>query len=330
MTWVYPDYYKAFRCTAGACRHSCCIGWEIDIDEETLRRYDRAAGALGQRLRENIERGELPHFVLGEEERCPFLNEENLCEIILALGEEALCEICREHPRFHNQYPGRTESGLGLCCEAAGSLILGRKEPVKLLMDGKAEEEDLLLSLRDSVLETLQERTRPLEDRVEMMLDMCSAALPERTVGQWAQILLELERLEESWTGRLKRLKSAALCEGLWTDRFQLEQEQLLVYFVYRYLGQARDERDLAARAAFAVLAQRILCAMGELLLRERGEVAFADLVELARQFSAEVEYSEENMEQLLDILGRPWPEGAWLDTGMIAEERSAEEITAY
>jgi len=35
-------------------------------------------------------------------------------------------------------------------------------------------------------------------------------------------------------------------------------------------------------------------------------------------------------MEQLLDILGRPWPEGAWLDTGMIAEERSAEEITAY
>ena len=36
MLTVYPDYYSAFRCIAGACKHSCCIGWEIDIDEESL------------------------------------------------------------------------------------------------------------------------------------------------------------------------------------------------------------------------------------------------------------------------------------------------------
>ena len=30
---VYPDYYPEFRCSASACKHNCCIGWEIDIDE---------------------------------------------------------------------------------------------------------------------------------------------------------------------------------------------------------------------------------------------------------------------------------------------------------
>ena len=30
-----PDYYRDFKCSAGNCKHSCCIGWEIDIDEDT-------------------------------------------------------------------------------------------------------------------------------------------------------------------------------------------------------------------------------------------------------------------------------------------------------
>ena len=33
-----PFYYKEFHCIADACKDSCCIGWEIDIDEETARR----------------------------------------------------------------------------------------------------------------------------------------------------------------------------------------------------------------------------------------------------------------------------------------------------
>ena len=33
---LQPDFYDRFRCRAAACRHSCCKGWEIDIDENTL------------------------------------------------------------------------------------------------------------------------------------------------------------------------------------------------------------------------------------------------------------------------------------------------------
>ena len=40
MIMLVPNYYKDFLCIADKCRHSCCIGWEIDIDEETLEFYE--------------------------------------------------------------------------------------------------------------------------------------------------------------------------------------------------------------------------------------------------------------------------------------------------
>ena len=55
MKLIAPDYYKDFKCIAGNCRHSCCIGWEIDIDPDSLRRFQSVPGALGERLRQNID-----------------------------------------------------------------------------------------------------------------------------------------------------------------------------------------------------------------------------------------------------------------------------------
>ena len=37
MKIIAPNYYPAFRCIADKCRHSCCIGWEIDIDPTPAR-----------------------------------------------------------------------------------------------------------------------------------------------------------------------------------------------------------------------------------------------------------------------------------------------------
>ena len=31
-----PSYYEEFSCIADKCKDNCCIGWEIDIDEETI------------------------------------------------------------------------------------------------------------------------------------------------------------------------------------------------------------------------------------------------------------------------------------------------------
>ena len=40
MKLYAPTYYKNFKCIADACEHSCCIGWEIDIDPEALEKYE--------------------------------------------------------------------------------------------------------------------------------------------------------------------------------------------------------------------------------------------------------------------------------------------------
>ena len=76
-----PDYYKDFRCIAGSCQHSCCIGWEIDIDRKTADFYKNVPGNFGKRLCENIDfHEEGGTFRLCENERCPFLNEKGLCD----------------------------------------------------------------------------------------------------------------------------------------------------------------------------------------------------------------------------------------------------------
>ena len=120
-----PDYYRDFKCSAGDCKHSCCIGWEIDIDSETADYYKSITGEFGKRLAKNIDFTEDGGvFHLCENERCPFLNEKGLCDIILNLGEESISQVCDDHPRFRNFFESRTEIGLGLCCEAVAKLVL--------------------------------------------------------------------------------------------------------------------------------------------------------------------------------------------------------------
>ena len=157
MRYVRPDFYEDFHCLAGDCRHSCCVGWEIDIDDDSLARYRAVGGEPGRMLRRAIETEPTPHFRLTEEERCPFLREDGLCRLILTLGEDSLCDICREHPRFYNALPGRLEAGLGLCCEEAARLLLAGSGHLRLLSDndGAPEPEDELLRLRGEIFNVL-------------------------------------------------------------------------------------------------------------------------------------------------------------------------------
>ncbi len=178
-----PDYYDRFQCIAGDCSDSCCIGWEIDVDEERQAEYRRVTGELGNRLKTCID-WEEGHFILqGKEERCPFLNQENLCDLIIGLGEGSLCEICREHPRYYEWYDGLTEAGVGLCCEAAARLILEHEEKAGFveeeelddLPDIKEENEDaelisVLMKARETAFAVLQDRKQSVWQRLKQFL----------------------------------------------------------------------------------------------------------------------------------------------------------------
>ena len=313
MQYIFPDYYKHFKCIAGKCQNSCCIGWEIDIDPDTAAYYAAIPGEFGERLKENISRDGVPHFILGEKERCPFLNSENLCDIILTLGEEHLCGICTDHPRFRNELPGRLETGIGLCCEEAARLILTQKEPVKLIVSGEDEgEEDELLALRDEILLTLQDRTLTIPERIDEMLSMCGTSLPERNMGEWAELLLGLERLDKQWTAVLRFLKAEwQNADDTGFDAFmsnrQTEYEQLLVYLIYRHFANGTDLPDAAARACFAALAYQIVHAISAAVWTIGRNFTVEAQIELVRLFSSEIEYSEENLDFLLDELYDPF-----------------------
>ena len=53
-----PDYFKEFSCIAGACKDSCCLGWEIDIDEDSYEYYKSLPGEIGDRLRRDMYKTE--------------------------------------------------------------------------------------------------------------------------------------------------------------------------------------------------------------------------------------------------------------------------------
>ena len=304
MKMVMPDCCQGFACIAGACRHSCCLGWEIDIDEDALARYRRVTGPLGDRLRHAIEAQDgVAHFRLTPEERCPFLNADNLCNLILELGPESLCQICSDHPRFRHEWSDRTEIGFGLCCEAAGRLLLGWREPLRLMTvddDGipgePDEEETALLTLRDGLIDRMQDRSRPFADRLNELAARCR--YPERPWQAWRGFLLSLERLDEAWATALNTLPDdPPPLPAEWDVPF----EQLAVYLLFRHLPGAMEDGDIPGRVCFCVLITKLLRAMLAVIPQPHLD----DLVELARLYSSEIEYSDENVGAILDELAR-------------------------
>ena len=99
-----PTYFNEFHCIADKCKDCCCIGWEIDIDKKSADFYKNVSGEFGEKLRKSIDFGSPSHFALNDKNRCPLLNNKNLCEVYIQLGEDKMCDICTEHPRYYEWF----------------------------------------------------------------------------------------------------------------------------------------------------------------------------------------------------------------------------------
>lgn len=297
MRTIAPDYYDNFVCIAGDCTHSCCIGWEIDVDDNTFNYYKSVGGEFGKRLKKSIKcSGNTQYFELSKEESCPFLNVNNLCDIIIELGEDKLCRICADHPRYRNFFSDRTEIGLGLCCEAAAELIVNGERITKLIEienDGNNcpinLEEKRFFELRKRLFDIVQNRKKTVSERVCQLLRVCDIKLEKKTPREWAEIYMSLEHLDKAWTERLNALSD-------FTGDLRIKEtraEQLLIYFLYRHMPDGLYDGRLKQRIAFAVHAVYIICLLS----------STDNITETARMYSAEIEYSEENMNRLLEMM---------------------------
>lgn len=336
MKYITPDWQPSFRCTADKCTDNCCIGWEIDIDPVSLSRYRKVEGEFGEVLRRGIlSSPDGACFALTKDERCVFLNEQNLCDIYLHLGEDALCDICTRHPRFFEWYGDIREGGLGMCCEEAARLWLSFSGSLRLVEKESMEPDDgerpfwysPLFSLRQKLFILLEDNSRPVLQRLMLFLQMCQQAqgyldnqepelmanlsIPALMVPETADTPLallsfycELEVMDPSWPKRLR--KALANLSGNWNRRkdFLLHGgetwlSRIAEYLIYRYLLKACFDEDIAGRGRWIVSYCLVALAVA---LEEMGtQFSQKSGTELAKALSKEVEYSESNLEALAD-----------------------------
>ena len=286
MKLFAPTYYKTFRCIADACEHSCCIGWEIDIDEQTLKKYKQLKDGYGPAVLESISFEGTPHFRLCEGDRCPHLDERGLCKIILGVGEEYLSHICREHPRFYN-FTSVAEVGVGMSCPEAARLILSspdfaemeeigevEAEADGILFDGRAE--------RAKIYNVLQKK-----DYAAALAQIYSAySVDVGDDAEWLKILGSLEYLNADHKELFLQYSSSLRPVG------QNEcLKRFLAYFIYRHCTEAIDEEDFCARLTFCLFCERLFAS----LLCFKGAKTLQEAATLASILSEEIEYSDDN-----------------------------------
>ena len=288
MKLYAPSYYKNFKCIADRCEHSCCIGWEIDIDEVTLEKYKKQKHGYAITVLESISMDETPHFILGKGERCPHLDERGLCRIITNMSEEHLCDICREHPRFYN-YTSVAEVGLGMSCGEAARLILSSPDYNVFEEIGKVDVEDDGIDFdgvdaRGEIYRILQDKSRSYIKRLESIYDDYRIDVGEES--DWLERLNVLEYLDEDHRDLFKNYSSSLRPNG--ADEYL---ERFFAYLLYRHTTEAVDYEDFCARLGFCLFCERLL---SSLIATERAE-SLCDVARLARIISEEIEYSDEN-----------------------------------
>lgn len=311
---VAPNYYKDFKCIAQKCKNSCCIGWEIDIDSETLEIYQSIKGDFGERLKNSINfSAETPHFITDKNSRCPFLNKNGLCDIITEFGEDGLCQICYDHPRFRNFFGDIEEIGLGLCCEAAAELILKNENKFSLILLDEYSKNNTDLNAQLSIFEGVfksreelfsifQNRELPLTARIKKAAEIYKIIPLLNDTVSLIKKYRALERLDPKWDDFLTQTENKnynlqyILSKA--EKKIPLPTEQLLCYFSYRYFA-SESVKENAKGAVNFILEATYFCLL--LCISVFDEPNLANLTEICRRFSLEVEYSEENIALLLN-----------------------------
>jgi len=146
-----PKYMVGFKCISSSCIDTCCAGWDINIDEDTYNKYINSTGRLktlleGKFIENNDEQEPFNHgfMVLKDENRCPFLNSNMLCDIHGGVGEENLCITCKNYPRVFNIVDNVYEkSGLPSCIEICTKAFLNKDKMEFIESEEDIEEKDI-------------------------------------------------------------------------------------------------------------------------------------------------------------------------------------------
>lgn len=293
------NYCENFKCIASQCKHTCCAGWEMNIDKASLDMYKNDTSSFSSALKKGVNFRK-SRFRADKSGRCTFLNGKNLCEIMINLGEKSLCQVCTDHPRFRSFFTDRIETGLGFCCEEATRIILSftdKIQPILVSDDGIEERLDFnennVLTFRSKAIEIIQDRTKTIDDRINELLTESRFDSTKKEFSTIVKTFLSLERVDKTWTKKLKVLKNRQL-DVQTQEQYSLVAEQFFVNSIYRHLSDAEDTLWVRARTIFCVLSWWLI--LNVIVQND------LDILDVVRAFSVEVEYSQKNLNKLYDF----------------------------
>lgn len=278
MEFTFPNYYKEFSCIAGSCPDTCCAGWQIVIDNKTLKKYQHFKGPFHNRLHNDIDWKE--HVFRQYNRRCAFLNEENLCDIYTEAGPKMLCDTCRNYPRHIEEFESLREISLSLSCPEAARILLSQKEKVHSRMNTSDTSKDLFKNM-------------------------------------WKTIVPEMEVLRPGWKEFLKeRLDSLYISSGendyiyqksefdFYCPDWQIQEEQLLVYWIYTYFCGAVYDDEIFTKVKMAVVCTLFIHELDVgTYLKNEHHFNLNDQIQICYQFSRELEHSDLNLNKFQELM---------------------------
>lgn len=293
-----PSFYKDFKCIAGDCPDSCCQGWEVDADTDSLEYYKTLTGGMKSRIDSVLDKDEFGNtiFRLTENKRCPFLNESNLCDMHIAIGGEHTPYTCRTFPRFVNDFGGTREMGLSFSCPVAAEMMWNPdcdfsfaseiNDLPPSLNDIDAQIYFKLLQYRNIAYSIINDDTQPLNSRIIKLLDFAKKIQPEfddykegNSGVPFIEIFKNPEVINNEWVGKVNNASFNR-------DAINSEScKNILMYFIFRYLLQAVFDFD--------VLSKVKMTAVGVLIPAFFGNDAWT-----IHLWSKETEHSDINMER--------------------------------
>ncbi len=324
-----PSYYRDFSCIADRCTDNCCIGWEIDIDEKTAQYYSSVDGEFGERLKKSISDENPPFFITDKNDRCPFLNKNNLCDIILTLGENSLCQICTDHPRYYEWFGYVKECGIGLSCEEAARIILSYDSPFSFSeTEIPLEESDcpdekffaFLCDARKAIISHLEDETVPFPERI---YDVIAYSVKLSEISESEELSLPpikrnkkppvpdikgiigfldtLEHINPEWAPALSALAAEYPDVGFFSKKSEKYLKNTAVYFVWRYFLKSVYDGNIIAKINLMATSVFVLGFIFSCIGKEGVGNYDEKCITAAKDYSKEIEYSEDNLDALAD-----------------------------
>lgn len=324
MKHFYPDYYKKFKCIAAECPDSCCKDWDVVVDDESQAFYETVTDSFGKKLKSlTTVDGDGDRIFVSQNGKCPFWNNQGLCDIYINLGEEHLCSTCRSFPRISQDYTAFCEHMLSFACPEAARLMLEADKdfcyqtvicPYKGV-DYSVDMMNFLLKARKSTFEILNNLTLPFAERLRKILAF-NVEIQNRLDNEnyvpfdFSQFITppiithksdcsfifdlhkRLDIMDNSFRGFLENASNHS-CHSKISNRYDKYFSALAKYYIFRYYLTAIDSFDVLSAI------KRIVCAytvIGHMLSSAKNLTAEQQILVIQR-YSKEVEHSYENSE---------------------------------